>query len=478
MEGKIIQAIDIGTTKVAAIVARITANDKLEILGIGVSPSFGVIRADVKNINQTIDAIQKAVSAAEKQSGITFTEVYVGIAGSHVSSRQHRATLMRKDFNEIISQKDIEQLKDDTSKLALPPGDMIIEILPQDYKVDNTDNIQNPIGMLGNTIHANMHVITGSQTAVNTIKRCITTAGFKVKKVIMQPIASAASVLSKGEMEAGVVLVDIGGGTTDVAIFVDGIIGHTAVIPFGGEIITEDIKKGCRILKETAESIKVQHGQTFPSDNQKNVVITIAGLRDWPAKEISMEMLVGIIQARMEEILHEVINEIRMSGLESQLNCGIVLTGGGSQLKHLRQLTEYESGYKSKIGVPNEHLSTSTVKNVDNPIFSTAIGLAIKGIEIERSEQELYEQEGTIVDNPKNVEKEKVDSEEKSGTLSNDSKEVENQDIEDEDIDQKDRNSNEKGKGFFINKLKEAKGKIADWINSDPITEFQDKNLK
>jgi cell division protein FtsA len=212
MEERIIQAVDIGTTKVAAIVAKQTANNKLEILGIGTSPSFGVIRADVTNISRTVEAIQKAVSEAEKQSGIKFTDVYVGIAGGHINSMQHRASLTRKDYNEVISQKDIDKLIDETRRLPLPPGDMIIEVLPQDYRVDNNFNVQEPIGMLGTKVECNMHVVTGSTIAVNNIIRCINESGLTVKEVIMQPIASAAAVLCKEEIESGVALVDIGGG--------------------------------------------------------------------------------------------------------------------------------------------------------------------------------------------------------------------------------------------------------------------------
>ncbi len=461
MEGRIIQAIDIGTTKVAAIIARQTPNKKLEILGIGVSPSFGVIRADVKNISRTIDAIKKAVSEAEKQSGHKFTDVYVGIAGSHINSLQHRATHMREDYNEIISQKDIDKLKADTEKLPLPPGDMIIEILPQDYKVDNITNIVDPKGMLGSTIEVNMHVITGSQIAVNNIKRCIEEAGLEVKRVIMQPIASASAVLSKDEMESGVALVDIGGGTTDVAIFVEGIIGHTAVIPFGGEIITEDIRKGCKILKETAESIKVQHGHTFLTEKLENVVITIPGVGDRPPKEISMQMLVGIIQARMEEILAEVLKEFEMSGLSDKLNCGIVITGGGSQLKHLKQLAAFASGYEIKIGRPREHLSKTTVKNVDNPIFSTAIGLIIKGLEIEDYAQPAFPQKSNLVDKSTSVEKNNEKNPEKTSSLGKEEK------TKKESV-----KKGDKSKGEALKNLMEKFGK---WIlSTDEVNDFND----
>lgn len=472
MEERIIQAVDIGTTKVAAIVAKQTSNDKLEILGVGISPSFGVIRADVTNISRTVDAIQKAVKDAEKQSGIPFTDVYVGIAGSHVNSLQHRAILMRPNYDDVISQRDIDKLKEDTLRLPLPPGDMIIEILPQDYKVDHNVNIQDPIGMPGNKIEANIHVITGSKIAVNNIRRCIIEAGLNVKEVIMQPIASAAAVLCEEEMQSGVALVDIGGGTTDIAIFVDGVIGHTAVIPFGGEIITEDIKQGCKILKQTAESIKVQHGCTFASESHDNVVITIPGLKDRAAKEISMKMLVGIIQARMEEILESVIHEINISGLADKLTCGIVLTGGGSQLKHLRQLTEYLSGYDIKIGLPNEHLSKTRVSNVDNPIYSTAIGLIIKGLERDISHKTEIQQVKKHVDKSTNVEKTEAIRTENPVFLENVSPvEAPAQPAE---VKKPENVKSDKISDIF----RRAGKKFTQWIGDDELPDFNDTNNK
>lgn len=473
MEERIIQAVDIGTTKVAAIVAKQTANNKLEILGIGTSPSFGVIRADVTNISRTVEAIQKAVSEAEKQSGIQFKEVYVGIAGGHINSMQHRASLTRKDYNEVISQKDIDKLIDETRRLPLPPGDMIIEVLPQDFRVDNTFNVQEPIGMLGTKVECNMHVVTGSTIAVNNIIRCINESGLSVKEVIMQPIASAAAVLCKEEIESGVALVDIGGGTTDIAVFVDGVIGHTAVIPFGGEIITEDIKQGCKILKPTAESIKVQHGCTFASDNHENIVITIPGLRDRASKEISMKMLIGIIQARMEEILDSVMHEITISGLAEKLTCGIVFTGGGSQLKHLRQLAEYMTGYDIKIGLPNEHLAKTKVQNVDNPIFSTAIGLIIKGLERVESAQKPEEEVEKLVENLQIVEKSKEENPKIPIHLDDVSKNEEKINSESETTTET-KPKSDNLKGFF----KKAGKKIIQMIGDDNLSDFADTNKK
>lgn len=464
MEGKIIQAVDIGTTKVAAIVARQTPNNKLEILGLGKSPSFGVIKADVINVSRTIDAIKSAVAEAEKQSGITFNEVYVGIAGNHINSTQHRASLMREDYNTLISQVDIDKLIEDTYRLPLPPGDEIIEILPQDYKVDNIPSLHDPKGMVGSKIEVNMHVITGSTTSVNNIKRCIEGANLKVKGIIMQPIASAAAVLSKEEKESGVALVDIGGGTTDIAIFVNETIGHTAVIPFGGESITHDIQSGCRILKPTAEGIKVQHGSTFFTEEQENLIISIPGVNDRSPKEISMKMLVGIIQARMEEILDYVNHHINSSGLIDQLNCGIVFTGGGSQLKYLRQLAEYHTGLDIKIGLPNQHLVKSKIPDVDNPIYSTAIGLIIKGLENSNFEHLEVENVEKPVEKPKNVDKKE------------DSKIDDSLPLKKEDEKEKIKEKKEPKPNIFKTFMKKTETRVGQWMKDDLLSDFNDIN--
>ena len=461
MEGKIIQAIDIGTTKVAAIVARETANKKLEILGVGTSPSFGVIRADVVNIERTIEAIRKAVKIAETQSGIPFKEVYVGIAGSHINSIQHRAVIMRKDAEKLISQEDIDQLKEDTKKLPLPPGNMIVDILLQDFKVDDYTNIYQPMGMRGGKLEANVHVITGSKLAVKNIGRCIREAGLTVKDIVMQPIASAAAVLCKEEMESGVALVDIGGGTTDIAVFVDGVIGHTAVIPFGGEIVTEDIKTGCNISKTTAESIKVQRGCAYASDVQDNVVLTIPGIRGRTAKEISMKMLAEVIQARMEDIFDAVRHELEMSGLMDRLSCGIVLTGGGSQLKHLRQLAEYMFCVDIKLGIPSEHLAKSKVKDIDSPVLSTALGLLIKGMEDEshlvRTTVPVKNPEPTVVEKPEDKSQETPSGQSKEGGK----------------VDDKSETGTKKTKS--IRKiLSDQKNKFFKWLGEDEMNEFNE----
>jgi cell division protein FtsA len=408
MKEMIIQAVDIGTTKIAAIVARKTPNNKLEILGIGTAPSLGVKRANVSNIMRASLAVKKAVEEAEKQSGIKFTEVYVGVAGSHIKSMQHRAVLVRDSYEEMISEKDLKKLHDDMFKLALPPGDSIVEVLAQEYKVDKESGIVDPIGMPGSSVEGIFHVITGSSSAINNIRRCIEDAGLKVKDVIMQPLASAAAVLSEEEKNAGVALVDIGGGTTDIAIFVDGAIAHTAVIPLGGEIITEDIKTVCRVLREHAEKLKVLHGSAYPDSKDNEKIISIPGVGGRSPREISAVNLTGIIQARMEDILEYVLQELELSGMLDKLMGGIVLTGGGSKLNHIIQLTEYFTLLETRLGLPNAYLAPTKVKDVDNPSYATGIGLIINALNRYSSEQSEEISDDKSVEKPTIVEKDEV----------------------------------------------------------------------
>jgi cell division protein FtsA len=267
-------------------------------------------------------------------------------------------------------------------QLVMNPGEEIITVIPQEYIVDGEPEIKDPIGMGGVRLEANFHIISGQVTNVTNITRCIERSGLSVKDIILEPIASAESVLSEEEKEAGVVLVDIGGGTTDVAIFHDGLIRHTAVIPFGGNVITQDIKEGCRIMQRQAEMLKVKFGSALASESKENEVVCIPGLKGREPKEITLRNLASIIQARMEEIIELVNLEIRNSGYEKKLIGGIVVTGGGSQLKHLTQLIEYLTGMDARIGYPTEHLAnTNDLDKLASPMFATGIGLVLKGFE-------------------------------------------------------------------------------------------------
>jgi len=378
---EIVVGLDIGTTKIACLVGRKTDHDKIEILGIGKAPSLGVTRGVVSNIEKTVQSIRAAVEEAEAKSGIEINVVNVGIAGQHIKSLQHRGMITRDSIEEEISQKDVDELIDDMYKLVMMPGEEIIHVLPQEYIVDRQPGIKDPIGMSGVQLEANFHIITGQMAAARNIFKCVHKAGLEVAELILEPLASSSAVISEEEKEAGVALVDIGGGTTDIAIFHDGIIRHTAVIPFGGNVITEDIKEGCTIMHRQAELLKTKFGSAVTQTSQENEVVCIPGLRGRDPKEISVMNLANIINARMSEILEHIYFEIKNSGYEKKLIGGIVVTGGGSQLKHLNQLIEFTTGMDSRVGYPNEHLSSNTNINVTSPLFATGVGLVAKGFE-------------------------------------------------------------------------------------------------
>ncbi len=400
MENEIVASLDIGTTKIACIVGRRTEHGKVEILGYGKTDSVGVSRGVVTNIISTVESIKRAVEEASNRSGVDIKVVNVGIAGQHIRSYQHRGIRIRNSNTDEISQPDIDMLIEDMYKLVMQPGEEIIHVLPQEYIIDNEQGITKPIGMSGVRLEANFHVITGQVTAANNIKKCVEKAGLEVSEIILEPLASSEAVLSEEEKEAGVVLVDIGGGTTDIAIFQDGIIRHTAVIPFGGNVITEDVQEGCSIIKQQAEALKVKFGSAFAHEALENQMIAIPGLRGREPKEISQYNLARIIQARMTEIIEYVDYEIKNSGFKRKLIAGIVVTGGGAQMKNLPQLFEYTTGMATRIGYPNEHLAKGMVDEVTSPMFATGVGLLIKGLE--RSEKSAANQP-IVVEKPETI---------------------------------------------------------------------------
>ncbi len=378
---EIIVGLDIGTTKIACLVGRKTDHGKIEILGIGKAPSVGVTRGVVSNIEKTVQSIRIAVEEAEAKSGIEINVVNVGVAGQHIKSLQHRGMITRDTFEEEISQNDVDNLIEDMYKLVMMPGEEIIHVLPQEYIVDRQKGIKDPIGMAGVQLEANFHIITGQIAAAKNIYKCVSKAGLEVAELILEPLASSSAVISDEEKEAGIALVDIGGGTTDIAIFQDGIIRHTSVIPFGGNVITEDIKEGCSIMHRQAELLKTKFGAALSLNSQENEIVCIPGLRGRDPKEISLKNLSSIISARMTEIIEHIFYEIKNSGFEKKLIGGVVVTGGGSQLKHINQLFEYITGMDSRIGYPNEHLSSNTNIKVTSPLYSTGVGLVVKGFE-------------------------------------------------------------------------------------------------
>ncbi|PSL33144.1 cell division protein FtsA [Chitinophaga ginsengisoli] len=380
-EAPIIVGLDIGTTKIAAIAGRKNEYGKLEILGFGKAPSFGVQHGMVLNIDQTIKAIRQALeNCYASNPNLEINEVYVGIAGHHIKSLQTRGDIVRSDTEAEISQKDIDQLINDQYKTVIPASDQIIDVIPQQYIVDSLQNITYPIGMSGVKVGANFHIITGDKNAIRNINRSVEKSGLKIHDLVLQPLASAAAVMCDMDFEAGVAIVDIGGGTTDLAVFYEGILKHTAVIPYGGENITNDIKNGLGVLKTQAEQMKVQFGYALADEAKNNAYITIPGLRGQSPKEISVKNLAHIIQARMSEIMDFVVYHLKQIGMDNKmLNGGIILTGGGSQLKHLIQLTEYTTGVSARIGYPNEHLASGHIDELTKPMYATCVGLILKG---------------------------------------------------------------------------------------------------
>ena len=354
-------------------------NGKIEILGYGKTISTGVRRGVVTNIFDTVEAIKTAVKQASDQSGVEINRVSVGIAGQHIKSLQHRGVLMRDHHDTEISEAELERLRNDTFKINMTPGEEIIDVIRQDTYVDG-ELATNPVGMLGNKIEANFHVIIGQTSAAKNIIKCIQSAGLDMDYMILEPIASAQAVLDDEEKDAGVVLVDIGGGTTDIAIFKDKKIQHTAVIPFGGNIITEDICTGCSIIKHYAEEVKVKFGSALASENRDDEVVSIPGIRGREPKEISFKNLAHIIQARLEEIFELVNYEIQKAKSENNLIAGIVLTGGGAMMRHIQQLAEFKTGLEVRIGYPNEHLNPTEMKEMSSPMYSTGIGIVIETI--------------------------------------------------------------------------------------------------
>lgn len=382
-EDKIIFGLDIGTTKIVCLAGRLSEHGKLEILGLGKSKSLGVKRGIVNNIMQTVESINHAVQILKQKTNLDIKEVCTGIAGQHIRSLQHQDYITRENPEKFIDSHDVELLHKNVKKLILLPGEEIIHVLAQEYKIDGETEIKQPEGMYGSRLEASFHIVAGQTAAIRNITRCVITSGLKINALNLEPLASSDAVLSDDEKEAGVVLVDIGGGTTDVAIFKGGIIRHTAVIPFGGNVITDDIKEGCSIMERDAELLKIRFGSALPSENKESEIVSIPGLRGGEPKEISLKNLSKIIKARVEEIIDQAYRQVTSYGYQegkNKLIAGIVLTGGGAKLKHIKQLTEYITGMSTRIGFANEHLAKDTPDEISHPSYATSVGLILRGL--------------------------------------------------------------------------------------------------
>ncbi len=387
----IIAGLDIGTTKICVIVSQLSENGKINILGVGkASSQGGVSRGMVANVSRVVTAIEEAVKQAEKLSRVKINTVYVGIAGHHIKSLQHRGTLTRRNGEEEITKDELNSLTTEMENLALSPGLEILHVLPQEYRIDGEDGIRDPEGRIGTRVECNFHIITGETSRARTIGKAVMKAGLHLADLVVEPVASAQAILSEQEMEAGVALVDIGGGTTDICIFDSGKIVHTAIIPIGGDRITQDLQEAFGILKEQAEEVKVKYGSCFSLENMKNEVVVIPGLPGRSPREISVYAISQVIKARMEDIVQKVDFEIQLSGIQHRLNGGIVLTGGGSSLKDINQFFSYNTGLDVHLNSPGQHLGKGMIEEVRNPMYSTAIGLVMKGIETEQLKPTNY----------------------------------------------------------------------------------------
>ena len=385
MGTEIIVGLDIGTTKIACFIGVRGENDRVKILGFGKTESLGVEHGMVKGITQAAESVRRAVEEASEQAGVDVEEVWVGIAGQHIKSRPSQGVVMIPSDHELIEQEDVDRLTNEQYNTMLEPGEEIIHIFPQQYYVDNEALSRDipPVGVAGKVLKADFHMVTGNVQNLQAIKMAVQRAGLKIKGVVLEPVASAKAVLDDSDRDAGVAMVDIGGGTTDIAIFHDGIIRHTSVLPLAGNAITNDIREGCNILKKQAESLKVKFGSCLVQAVSENDVISIPGIRSQAPREIYVKTLAGIINARTKMIMEQVDYEIKLSGFAKKLIAGVVLTGGGAQLKNIKDLCELITTTDTRIGIPNEHLEPDSVsyKELMHPMYATGIGLVLFGLE-------------------------------------------------------------------------------------------------
>lgn len=370
-------ALDIGTTKVCVLAGRFNEYGKLEILAESTVTSDGVLRGVIANIDKMVRAIGDAIAKCERNLGEEINTVHVGIAGKHIDSRHKHGSITRDDTHTEICKSDVDALIRDIYKMVLGPGEKILHVVPQEFTVDGEEGIVDPIGMSGIHLEADFHIVTGQKTAFNNIERCINRCSLDLGSLTLEPLASSEAILSIEEKEAGVALIDIGGGTTDISIYKEGILRHTAVIPFGGDVITKDIQGGCNVMKSQAEKLKVQFGHALAIEASDNTYIAIKDLKGRDSKEISEKNLSRIIQARVEEIFDFIVFEIEKCNLSNKLIAGLVLTGGGALLNNIEDLAALCTGYTTRIGYPVEELAQGYPVKLHSPIYSTSVGLLL-----------------------------------------------------------------------------------------------------
>lgn len=398
MENEIIVGLDIGTTKIACFVGIRNENGQVKILGYGKTDSDGVEHGVVRNVELAGRSVKKAVEQAANQANVTIDEVWVGVAGQHIKSRPSHGYITIPADHQLITQEDVDRLEAEQYKTMLEPGEEIVHVFPQRYIVDRVELSRDipPVGVAGKTLEAEFHMVTANVNDLQNIKYAVKSAGLTIKDVVLEPVASSEAVLDDGDREAGVAMVDIGGGTTDIAIFYDGKIRHTSVIPLAGNAITNDIRENCAILRNQAESLKVKFGSCLVQAVSENDVISIPGIRSQQAREVSMRTLASIINIRTKMIMEQVDYEIKLSGYQKKLIGGVVLTGGGAQLNHIKELCSLVTASETRVGTPNEHLDPTSAgyEELAHPMYATGIGLVLYGMaETEKAKRGLPKEE-------------------------------------------------------------------------------------
>jgi cell division protein FtsA len=379
MKKNIIVGLDLGTTKVCTVIAeRLESDNKINILGFGVAPSEGLHKGLVANIGKTAEAIKQAVSIASNRAGLEVTLVNVGVAGEHITSMRHRNYVTISNEDREITQSDLDRLEQDVRTIRIPSDRQILHIIPEEFSVDYQGGIENPIGMSGSRLEATNHIVLASIPAIQNIKKSVERAGYQVQDYILQPIASSSSVLEESEKDLGVALIDIGGGTTDIAIFHRKSIKHTKVIGVAGNQVTNDIRESLGVVTAEAEKLKKDFGYATETAIIKDEDILIRGIGARGNAKIPISLLTQIISLRMKELFSLIDNEIRSAGFKNKIKAGIVLTGGGSLLKGCTELAEEVFGLPTRIGVPQE-LGSGLSNEIESPEFATVAGL-IRGI--------------------------------------------------------------------------------------------------
>ena len=374
-----IVGVDLGTTKIAAIIAEVGNSRELNVIGVGSSPSNGLKRGVIVNLDRTVESIKKAINEAERMAGCRIHSCYAGIAGSHIISINSQAMIAISKPGSVITKRDVERVIEQAKAVALPPEREIIHAIPVEFILDNERGIKDPIGMCGTKLEAEVHLVTAAIASAQNIYRAFQQAGIKVKDLVLQPLASAYAVLEPDEMDLGVVLLDIGGGTTDIAIFYDGAIRYTRVIGLGGSHITNDIAIGLRTPISRAEEGKKHHGAAFLKEEDKDVRITVKGIGGRKDREVDKEYLISIINPRVEEILTIAHREILKNEFSDTLAGGVVITGGTSHLNRIEELTEKIFEMPVKKGVPRPVGGLTDV--IQDPVYATGLGLVLYGHE-------------------------------------------------------------------------------------------------